>query len=70
MARPPAADGEDLQIWRAAMNVLNIHLWTAYKGWCSSLGVGWRLTIPHCKKPACHVMLYRALDLDIFFGMT
>jgi hypothetical protein len=41
MACPQVAEGGDgLQIWRAAANILNKQLWTAHKGWSSSLGVG------------------------------
>jgi hypothetical protein len=40
MARPEVVDGgEGLQIWRAAVNVLNMHLRTAEKG-CLQL---WKL---------------------------
>jgi hypothetical protein len=37
-------------IWRTAANITNKQLWTADKGWFSSLGVGKVLTTPHCKK--------------------
>jgi hypothetical protein len=41
MVPPQAVDGGDsLQIWREAANILNNQLWTADKGWSSSLGVG------------------------------
>lgn len=41
MVHPRIADGGDtLQVWRVAANVWNKQLWTAYKGWSSSLGVG------------------------------
>jgi hypothetical protein len=41
MARPQVADGgEDLQIWRVAVNILNKQSRTTDKGWPSSLGVG------------------------------
>jgi hypothetical protein len=41
MARPQLADGGDsLQFWRVAANMLNKQLWTAEKGWSSSLGDG------------------------------
>jgi hypothetical protein len=37
MACPWVADGgEDLQIWRVAMNILNKQLLTVDKGWSSS----------------------------------
>ena len=32
--------GDSLQIWRVGTNILNKQLWTANKGWFSSLGVG------------------------------
>jgi hypothetical protein len=49
MVRPQVADGGDsLQIWRVGENILNKQLWTADKGWSSSLGVG--LTTPRRKK--------------------
>jgi hypothetical protein len=39
MACPQVADKEDgLQIWRAAVNILNMQLRTAEKGWSSNLG--------------------------------
>jgi hypothetical protein len=40
MARPQVADGDVLQIWRVAANILNKQSRTADKGWSSSLGVG------------------------------
>jgi hypothetical protein len=40
MVRPKVADGEGLQVWKVAANILNKQLWTAEKGWPSSLGVG------------------------------
>jgi hypothetical protein len=40
VSHPQAVDGEDLQIWRTAVNVFNMRLWTACKGWCFNLGVG------------------------------
>jgi hypothetical protein len=40
MARPQVADGEGLQIWRAAANILNKQSRTADKGWPSSLVFG------------------------------
>jgi hypothetical protein len=41
MARPQVADeGEGLQIWSVAANILNKQLRTADRGWSSSLGVG------------------------------
>jgi hypothetical protein len=38
--------GDVLQIWRVAANILNKQLWTADRGWPSSLWVGWGLTTP------------------------
>ncbi|KAJ4439970.1 hypothetical protein ANN_08101 [Periplaneta americana] len=43
MARPQVADrGDGIQIWRAAVNILNKQSRTADEGWSSSLGVGRR----------------------------
>jgi hypothetical protein len=39
MARPQVADGDGLQIWRVAANILNKQSRAADKGWSSSLGV-------------------------------
>jgi hypothetical protein len=52
------------------VNILNKQSLTADKGWSSILEVGQRLTIPHHKETPCCKMLYRALELDGFFGMT
>jgi hypothetical protein len=50
MGRPQVADeGDGLQIWKVAENILNKLSRTADRGWSSSLGVG-RLTTPHRKK--------------------
>jgi hypothetical protein len=41
MARPQVADGgDDLQLWRAAANILNKHFLTVDKRSSSSLGAG------------------------------
>jgi hypothetical protein len=41
VARPQVPDdGEALQIWRVAVNILNKQSLIASKGWPSSLGVG------------------------------
>jgi hypothetical protein len=41
MVHPQVVDeGDSLQIWRVAANILNEQSWTADKGWSSSLGVG------------------------------
>jgi hypothetical protein len=40
MERPQVADGDALQLWRAAVNILNNKLRTAEKGWSFSLE-GW-----------------------------
>jgi hypothetical protein len=41
MARPQVADeGDVLQVWRVAANILNKQSRTADKRWSSSLGVG------------------------------
>jgi len=47
MACPQVAvGGEGLQIWKVAANILNKQVWTADKGWHSSLGVGHRANNP------------------------
>jgi hypothetical protein len=39
MARPPVAEeGDGLQMWRVATNIMNKQSWTTNKGWSSSLG--------------------------------
>jgi hypothetical protein len=50
MARPPVADAEDLQIWRAAVNIFNKQSWTADKGWSFTLGVVRGLKTLHRKR--------------------
>jgi hypothetical protein len=70
MAYPRALNGEDLQIWRVAVNFFNMQWWTADKGWCFSLGIGQGQTTLHHIKPPCHVMLHRVLDLDRYFEIT
>jgi hypothetical protein len=55
MARPKIADGEGLQIWRVAANILNKKSRTADKEWSSCLG-GVGLTAPHRKKVGCYEM--------------
>jgi len=47
-------EGDALQIWRVAANVLNKQSWTAENGWSLSLGTGWGANNPHHKKPACY----------------
>jgi len=64
MACPQAADGEGLQIWKAAANILNKLSQTADKGWSSSLGVGCGAKIPHCKNLAFYKMFQSTLDQD------
>jgi hypothetical protein len=59
MARPQVADGDDLQIWRVAANILNKQSRnilkkqsrTAERGWSSSLGVGRGANNPPTIKP-------------------
>jgi hypothetical protein len=41
--------GDNLQMWRIAVNILNKQSWTADKGLSSSLGLGMGLTTPHHK---------------------
>jgi hypothetical protein len=40
VARPQVADGDGIQIWRVAANILNKQSRTADRGWSSSLAVG------------------------------
>jgi hypothetical protein len=40
--RQGANEGQGLQIWRVAADILNRQSRTADKGWSSSMGVGWR----------------------------
>jgi hypothetical protein len=40
MARPQVADGDGLQVWRVAANILNKLSRTADKGWSYNLRVG------------------------------
>jgi hypothetical protein len=62
MTCPQVEDGRDgLQIWIAAVNILNKQLQTANKGWSSSLGKG--LTLLTIKK-VCYEMLHRAFLLQ------
>jgi hypothetical protein len=61
-ASPQVADGgNSLQIWRVAANILNNQLWTADKGWSSSMGV----QLLAVKKAYCYEMFYRASDLVV-----
>jgi hypothetical protein len=51
MARPQVADGgDDLQIWRAAADILNKQSRTADRDVPPAWGLGGRLTTPHQKK--------------------
>jgi hypothetical protein len=45
-------------------------LWRADEGWFSILEVGQGANNFHCNIPACYEILYRALELDKFFGIT
>jgi hypothetical protein len=50
MARPSfAVEGDGLQIWRVAANILNKQSRTAERGLSSSLGLGWGTNTPDCK---------------------
>jgi hypothetical protein len=55
MTRPQVADGDVLQIWRVAANILNKQSRTADKGWSSSMG------ITRWEKGACYGMSQGAL---------
>jgi hypothetical protein len=51
MACPQVAyGGYTLQLWRAAVNILNMQLQRADKGLSSRFGLGMGLTTPQCKK--------------------
>jgi hypothetical protein len=49
--------------------MLNKQLWTADRGWSSSLGVALGLQTPNHKK-SVHEIFSGVLDMDEFFGMT
>jgi hypothetical protein len=50
MSCPQVVDeGDGLQIWRIAANILNKQWHSADRVWSSSLGVGGLLKTPHCK---------------------
>ena len=52
-------------IWRVAVYILNKQLWTADKGWSSSLGLGQVVTIPHHKNWPCYEM-----DMCLWAGLV
>jgi hypothetical protein len=64
MRRPQVADGEGLQIWRVAANILNKQSRPADKWLSSRLGVGHGATIPHCKKAIFYEIFESASDLN------
>jgi hypothetical protein len=68
--RKLADEGEGLQIWRVAVNILNKQLQTADKGCPPAWRLGRGLTTPHRKKETRYEMLQRALELDRCFGTT
>jgi hypothetical protein len=49
MVRPQIADGDDLQIWRVAADILKQQSRTADKGWSSACELGVGLTTHHKK---------------------
>jgi len=51
-----------------AANILNKQLWRADRLWSSSLGLGWGLTTPNLKRPACYEVLHKALEMDGLYG--
>jgi len=54
-----ADGGDNPQIWRVAVNVLNKQLWRANKGWSCSLGVGQgadNFSLKKKKKTSCYEM--------------
>jgi len=65
---PWVVDGDDLQVWRLSVNVLNKQSWTADGVVLHLVGEG--LTTPHCKRPAYYKMLHRGLNFDRFFVIT
>jgi hypothetical protein len=51
MTHPQVADeGDNLQVWRVAVNILNKQLLTADKGGLPAWGLGVGLTTTHHKK--------------------
>jgi glycine cleavage system aminomethyltransferase T len=70
MLYPLVKDGADsLQIWKVAANILNKQSQPT-RGGPPAWRLGKELTTPHHTKLACYGMLYRASDLDEFFGTT
>jgi hypothetical protein len=70
MARPQVADeGDGLQIWRVAANILNKQWRTADRGGPPAWGLGGGLTTPH-KNFNCYEIYHRASGQHGFFGKT
>jgi hypothetical protein len=65
MARPQVADGEGLQIWRVAANILNKQSRQPTRGGPSAWGLGVGLTTPHRKNIMCYEMFQSASYLDV-----
>jgi hypothetical protein len=59
--------GDGLQIWRVAVNTLNMQSWITNKGGTPAWGLGKGLKTHH-KTSACYKMLQKASKLDGFFG--
>jgi hypothetical protein len=59
-----AYEGDSLQIWRVAANILICSHRYLTKGGLPDWGLGNRLTTPRHKKPASYKMLHRSSDLD------
>jgi len=64
MAHPQAAEGDDLQIWRTVVNVLNNQLQTAERDGPPAWGLDGGLTTTHYKKNS---ILHRVRGFNRFF---
>jgi hypothetical protein len=65
-----ADEGDGLQMWRVAANIMNKRPRTADNGWSSSLEIGRGNIIAHRKETVRYEMFYRASVLDGLFGTT
>jgi len=62
-ARSRVADGDGLQVWMVAANIVNKHSRTTAMDRPPGSGLGHGLTIPHRNKTGCYEMLHWALNL-------